>query len=100
MLEVATTLRSRPPRLSEVGALLPTAGGEAMNGAVTPAPKVPPPSRPDFHSFQNPGNACANFTITMPIELTGVLLCKNAYARRYINIRTTLWRELTQKSGV
>jgi hypothetical protein len=35
MLEVATILRSRPPQLSEVGALLLTAGGEATNGAET-----------------------------------------------------------------
>jgi hypothetical protein len=62
MLEMATTLQSRPPGLSEVGALLPTAGGEATNGAVMPAPKVtPPPSHPDFHSFQNPGNGVCKF---------------------------------------
>jgi hypothetical protein len=42
MLEVATTLQLRPPRLSEVGALLQTVGGEATNGAVAPAQKSPP----------------------------------------------------------
>jgi hypothetical protein len=43
MLEAATILRSRPPRHSEVGALLLTVGGEATNGVVMPAPKVAPP---------------------------------------------------------
>jgi hypothetical protein len=35
-------------------------------------PKTRPPSRPDFHSFQNPGNDMCKFhTITTPIGLTG-----------------------------
>jgi hypothetical protein len=32
-----------------------------------------PTSRPDFYSFQNPGNGVCNFTIITPIRLTGVL---------------------------
>jgi hypothetical protein len=35
--------------------------------------KKSPRSRPDCYSFQNPGNGVCNFTITMPIRLTGAL---------------------------
>jgi hypothetical protein len=73
MLEVATFLRSWPPRLSDIGALLPTTGGEATNGAVTTAPKVAPPPAQIFIRFRTLAMACANFTITTPIGLTGVL---------------------------
>ncbi len=37
MLEAATTLRSRLPRLTEVGALLPLAGRRPTKGTATPA---------------------------------------------------------------
>jgi hypothetical protein len=42
-----TTQQPQLPRHSAVGALLLAAGREATNGAVTPAPKFPPPSHPD-----------------------------------------------------
>jgi hypothetical protein len=56
-----------------VGALLPTAGREATNGAVTSTLKVAPPPAQIFIHFRTQAMACANFTITTPIGLTGVL---------------------------
>ncbi len=83
MLEAATTLRSRPPRLSKVGALLPTVGGEATTGPVTPAPKVPPPPARISIPLRTLAMACANFKITTPIGLRvlGTLFdpCRLAY---------------------
>jgi hypothetical protein len=73
MLEAATTLWSRPPRLSEVGALLPTAGGEATNGVVTATSKVAPPPAQISILFRTLAIACANFIITTATRLTGVL---------------------------
>jgi hypothetical protein len=35
--------------------------------------KSRPPSRPDFYSFQNPGNGICKFTSTTPTRLTGAL---------------------------
>ncbi len=49
----AWTQRRRSP--------LTAAGREATKGAVTPAPKVAPPSHPDFHYFQNSGNGMCKF---------------------------------------
>ncbi len=72
MLEASMTLRSRPPRLSEVGVLLLTTGREATNGAVTPAPKVAPLPGLIFIPFKILAMACVNFTITTPTRLTGV----------------------------
>jgi hypothetical protein len=72
MLEAATTLQPRPPRLSEVGALLPTAGGEATNRGVTPALKVTPSPAQISISFRTLAMVCANFIITTPTGLTGV----------------------------
>ncbi len=59
-LGVATIPWLQPPRHSEAGAPLPAAGREATKGAVTPVPSHPP-SRPDFHSFQNHGNGMCKF---------------------------------------
>ena len=73
MLEAATILRSQPPRLSEVGAPLLTAGRETTKGAVTPVPKVAPLPAQIFTPSKTLAMACANFTITTPIGLTGVL---------------------------
>jgi hypothetical protein len=53
MVAAALTQRAEVP--------LPAAGREATKGAVTPVPKVAPPSCPDFHSFQNPGNGMCKF---------------------------------------
>ncbi len=73
MLKVATTQQSQPPRHSAVGALLLTAGREATNGAVTPAPKVAPlPTQTSILS-KTLAMAVVNFTITTPIRLTGAL---------------------------
>ena len=71
MLEAATILGSRPPQLSEVGALLPTVGREATNGAATPAPKVAPPSAQISILSKTLTMASANFTTTTPVRLTG-----------------------------
>ncbi len=60
MLEVATTLWSQPPRLSEVGALILITGREATNGAVTPAPKVAPLPALIFILFKTLAMACVN----------------------------------------
>ncbi len=70
-LGAATTLRSQPPRLSEAGAPLPAAGREATKRAVMPAPKVAPLPAQISILFKTPAMACANFTTTMPIGLTG-----------------------------
>ncbi len=67
------TLRLRLPQFSEVGALLPTAGGEAINGAVMPTPKVAPPPARISIPFRTLAMACANFKITTPTRLTGML---------------------------
>jgi hypothetical protein len=45
----------------DIGALLPLAGSKATKGMATPVPKTPPPSHPDFYSFQNPGNGVCKF---------------------------------------
>jgi hypothetical protein len=73
MLEAATTLESQPPRLSVVGALLPTAGSEVTKGAATPALKVAPLPSPIFIRFKTLAMASVNFTTTTPIRLTGAL---------------------------
>jgi hypothetical protein len=73
MLEAATTLQSQPPRHNEVGALLPATGREATKGAVVPAPKVSPPPTQIFSPSKTLAMACVNFTIIVPIGLTGAL---------------------------
>jgi hypothetical protein len=50
---------------------LPAAGREAKKGAVTPAPKVSPLPAPMSILFKTLAMACANFTTTTPIGLTG-----------------------------
>jgi hypothetical protein len=70
-LGAATTLRSQPPQHSAAGAPLPAAGREATKGAVTPAPEVAPFPAQIFTHFKTLAMACVNFTITMPIGLTG-----------------------------
>ncbi len=71
MLGAATTLRSPLPRYSEAGAPLPAAGREATNRAVMPAPKVTPLPVQIFIHSKTLVMACANFTFTTPIWLTG-----------------------------
>jgi hypothetical protein len=71
-LGAATTLQSQPPRHSETKALLPATGREATKGVVTPTPKVVPLPAQIFIHFKTLAMACVNFTITMPIGLTGV----------------------------
>jgi len=70
-LGAATIPRSQPPRHSEVGAPLLTAGREATKGAVTPVPKVAPLPAQIFTPSRTLAMACANFTIITPIRLTG-----------------------------
>jgi hypothetical protein len=70
-LRAATILRSQPPRHSKAGAPLPAAGREATKGAVTPSPEVAPLPAQISTLFRTLAMACANFTITMPIRLTG-----------------------------
>ncbi len=73
MLGAAKTQQLQPPRHSLVEALLLAVGREATNGAVTPTPKVSPlPAQTSIPS-KTLAMACINFTITMPIRLTGVL---------------------------
>ncbi len=55
----------------ETGALLPAAGRGATKGVVTPAPNVIPLPTQIFIHFKTLAMACVNFTITMPIGLTG-----------------------------
>ncbi len=50
---------------------LPAVGREATKGAVTPVPKVAPLPTQIFIHFKTLTMACVNFTITMPIGLTG-----------------------------
>jgi hypothetical protein len=71
MLGAATIPQSQPPRHSEAGAPLPTAGREATKGTVTPVPKVAPLSVQIFTHSKTLAMACANFTIITPIGLTG-----------------------------
>jgi hypothetical protein len=49
----------------------PTVAAASTQRNRNACPKSRPPSRPDFHSFQNPGNGMCKFTITTPIGLTG-----------------------------
>jgi hypothetical protein len=49
----ATTQRSRSPA--------PNSGSRGDKRGGNAAPKVAPPSRPGFHSFQNPGNGVCKF---------------------------------------
>jgi hypothetical protein len=70
-LGAATILRSQPPRHSEAGAPLPAAGREATKGAVMPVPKVAPLPAQIFTPSRTLAMACANFTSTAPIGLTG-----------------------------
>jgi hypothetical protein len=72
MLEVATTLQSRPPRLSEAGTLLLTARSTETNGTATPVPKAAPLPAPTSILFKSLAMASVNFTITTPARLTGV----------------------------
>jgi hypothetical protein len=62
MLEVATIPWSRPARLSEVGALLPTTGGEATKGRYCQLQKSPAPI---FTHFKTLAMASVNFTTTV-----------------------------------
>jgi hypothetical protein len=71
MLGAAMTQWSLPPRHSEAGALLPTAGRQVTNEAVTPAPKFGPLPAPIFIHFETLAMACVNFTMVTPIGLTG-----------------------------
>ncbi len=71
MLGAATTLRSQPPQHSEAGAPHPAAGREVTKGAVMPSLKVTPLPAQIFTHFKTLAMACANFTITTPIGLTG-----------------------------
>jgi hypothetical protein len=64
-------LQSQPPQHSEAGALLLAAGREATKGAVKPVPKVAPLPAQISTLFKTLAMACANFTTTMPIGLTG-----------------------------
>jgi hypothetical protein len=70
----ATTLQSRPPQLSEVGALLLTMGKDATNGAITPAPKVAPLPALISTPFKTLAMAYVNFTTITATRLTGALL--------------------------
>jgi hypothetical protein len=70
-LGAAMTLQSQPPRHSKAGAPLPAAVRETTKGVVTPAPKVDPLPAQIFTHFKTLAMACVNFTITMPIGLTG-----------------------------
>jgi hypothetical protein len=72
MLQVATTLRSQPPLLSEVGTLLLTAGREVTNGAATPALKATPLPTLISITFKTLAVACVSFIITTPTRLTSV----------------------------
>jgi hypothetical protein len=69
----ATTLRSRLPRLTEVGALLPLAGRRPTKGAAKPVPKVARLPALLFTLSRTLPMACASFTIVTPTEHTGVL---------------------------
>ena len=86
MLGAATTLQSQPPQLRVAGALLLTAGREATKGAVTPVPKVAPLSVQISIPSKTLAMACANFTITTPIGLTGAF--RPVLGRKLIRRRT------------
>jgi hypothetical protein len=74
MLEVAPNPQSQPPRLSAVGALLPTMGSEATKRVATPGLKVAPLPALIYIPSKTLAMASVNFTTTMPTRLTGVLL--------------------------
>jgi hypothetical protein len=59
----ALTQRSRSPA--------PSSGKRGDKRGGNTCPKSRPPSRPDFLHFKTLAMACVNFTITMPIGLTG-----------------------------
>ncbi len=61
----ASTQHSRSPALNS--------GKKGDKRSSKSRSKSRPPSRPDFYSFQNLGNGSVNFTLIMPIRLTGVL---------------------------
>jgi hypothetical protein len=63
MAAAASTQRSRSPAPGSVKR------GDKRGGNARP--KSRPPSCPDFYSFQTLAMACANFTTTTPIGLTG-----------------------------
>jgi hypothetical protein len=67
------TLWSRPPRLTEVGALLPLAGRRAIKGTAMPVQKVAHLPALLSTLFRTLPMACASFTTITPIEHTGVL---------------------------
>ncbi len=70
MLRMATTLQSQPPRHSEAGAP-PSSRKRGDKRSGNARPKSRPLPAQIFIHFKTLAMACANFTITMPIGLTG-----------------------------